>query len=234
MLLRSAAGSKLILLPLFALFIVAQLVQGSPDTTVRVDPQHVSAQVNEVFSVSIVVLNVQSLYGLDVILSWDPAILEAVSSTSLLGVESHTDGILHEAILPLRNNFSQDKGIYNVAGVSIGPAPAFNGDGKAATITFRVKAIGSCELRLNATLASYPDPISETISYAAIDGHFGESLPPREFDWNTLTIPLIALVVIIAGLSLIYILVKKDRRRKDMHAKTMTIRDRVIFSCNKS
>jgi len=229
MLLRSTAGSKLILFFVFALFVVAQLVQGSPDTTVRVDPQYVSAQVNEVFSVSIAVSDVQNLYGLDVILSWDPVILEAVNSTSLLGVESHADGILHEAILPLRNNFSQDKGIYNIAGISIGPAPVFNGDGKAATITFRVKTIGSCELRLNATLASYPDPISETISYTAINGHFGESPPPREFDWHTLTIPVVAVVVMVVGLSLIYILVKKNRQRKDMPAKTMPIRPSYIL-----
>jgi hypothetical protein len=219
MLLRSAAGSKPILFFVFALFFVAQLAQGSPDTTIRVDPQYVSAQVNEVFSVSITVSSVQRLYGLDVILSWDPAILEAVNSTSLLGVESHTDGILHEAILPLRNNVSQDKGIYNIAGVSIGPAPVFNGDGKAATITFRVKT----------TLASYPDPISETIFYTAIDGHFGESSPPREFDWHTLTIPVIAVVVMVVSLSLIYILVKKNRQRKDMPVKTMTIRPSYIL-----
>jgi len=163
-------------------------VRSSPTAKVKIDPRAVTASVGSQFNISIVIEDVTDLMGFDVKLRWDPAVLSCVGVQSLVGVESHPDGILYEGesgVLAIRNdvmNESDDVDIslsqfipfYWVAYASMVPAAPFNGTGKVATLTFNVTAAGSSRFDMfQIDLADNSKPISQPIPYEAVDGYFG-------------------------------------------------------------
>jgi len=175
-------------------------------TVLEVGPQTVTRQIGETFNVSIQIVEVQTLYGIDVLLRWDASILEATTATSHLGVEDHPDGVLHKTILTVADKLDQSSGEYHIAAASLSPAGSFNGSGTVAVITFSVKDNGSCNLTLaSATLASnvMVNGVATEITYTRINGYFttnSSSTPPEStgFDWNTLIIPAIIIIIVVA------------------------------------
>lgn len=152
-------------------------VEATSKTVVKVEPPVSFARVGETFTVNLTVANVQNLYGVEVALYWNVSILQVVDVDVRLGVESHTDGVLHEDILIAKNDTRNDVGTYWLAATSTAPAPSFNGSGNIVRLTFVVIEVGSCELDLETKLASNIIPLGSIhvapIAHTTVSGFFG-------------------------------------------------------------
>ena len=151
----------------------------SQTTTVVVEPEAVTATLGEPFTITVRLSNVQNLYGLEVILNWNPDVLEVTNVDVRLGVETYSDGVLHEAdsSLPLfivENNITQTLDQYRLVAISMNPAPSFNGSGNIVKITFNPLSLGDSILDLESQLSDYPPPdrdprISFPIDHTTLD-----------------------------------------------------------------
>ncbi|MBE0519969.1 hypothetical protein IBX35_02880, partial [Candidatus Bathyarchaeota archaeon] len=66
------------------------------ETIVYVDPPEVrDLEPSETFTINVKIANVTDLYGLDLQFGWDPTIIEYVSHTAKIPVETYPDGIMH-------------------------------------------------------------------------------------------------------------------------------------------
>jgi len=149
-------------------------VNAAPETIVKVEPYKSSVNVTETFTVNITVIDVQNLYGIDITLQWNPAILEAVNIDVRLG---QTDGVLHNPIYTVKN--STQKGKYVLAALSMTPAPPFDGNGSIVRIAFNVTNCGNSTIDLETELYDYPPPdreprVSWPIEHVTTDGVFTE------------------------------------------------------------
>jgi len=137
---------------------------------VYVDSEITEAIMNETFTVSAKIFNLTNnelpdpvipgrniplgnLYGLDIEFTWNATILEYLGHTTTIPVESYPDvpGILHEPVIPVRDEAIPDAGILNVAYASRAPAPFFNNPNASNTVfqaTFKVKMEQTSELKL--------------------------------------------------------------------------------------
>lgn len=159
------------------LFFVSQVTvtNAYSETEVSVNPVVNVAKPGESFIVNITVTDVQNLYGVEVTVLWNASFIKLVEINVKLGVETHSDGILHEPIFIAKNQTDNDKGEYSIAGTSTEPAPPFNGSGNIVTLTFMVINSGSCPLNIETKLADWPPPdreprISQPIPHMTISG----------------------------------------------------------------
>jgi hypothetical protein len=99
-----------------------------------------------------------NLFGLDIIFSWDPTVLEYVNHTVTIPVETYPTGVLHSPILPVLDEVNETAGTYQFAVTSMFPAEEFNNPGQHNTIfsiTLKTKTVGTSALKLqNVDLAS--------------------------------------------------------------------------------
>lgn len=149
----------------------AALAQVSSGTVVSVIPAQSNVRVGETLTVNITIGNVENLYGLDVTFNWNNSALHLQSATSNLGVESHSNGVLHEAagspIIVAEDNASQETSEYHLVATSQGTADSFNGSGTIATLTFNVTSLGHSALSLTSELADHPLPGETTSEFIA-------------------------------------------------------------------
>ncbi len=128
--------------------------------TVKIETS-TTASLGESFVVTIAVVNVNNLYGLEIVLNWDPAILQATNVDLRLGVESHSDGVLHEnpssrSVFIAENNLTQARGEYRLVATAMAPAAPFSGSGNIVKITFKPTSLGNSALDLESELSDYP------------------------------------------------------------------------------
>ena len=187
---------------LFLLLVYATYAQ-TTTTIVQVEPLHISAVIDETFTVKIVINNVQNLYGVDVTLSWNNTVLQVVSANHELGVESHQNGVLHEAtdtpIYVVEDNLDQQTASYHLLATSQNPVPSFSGNGTIAIITFKVLNVGHTELKLQSELADFPveGEHSNFITHVDVSGSVDTVIP--EFP----TVFSLALVVALVTITLL-------------------------------
>ncbi|MGC9346249.1 MAG: hypothetical protein ACP5ER_05620, partial [Candidatus Bathyarchaeales archaeon] len=142
------------------------------------------------------------LYGVEIALYWNASILEMVNADVRLGVEDHPDGVLHNLsdakISIYSNKIFQEQGKYVLAASSISPAPSFNGSGNIVRVTFNVTGVGSCDLSLEAKLASNIIPPGSTtvapITHTTINGFFVNE--PEQPPWLYIGV-LVAIVIVV-------------------------------------
>ena len=148
-------------------------------TTVKVEPSKTTPIVGETLTVNITISNVQNLYGVDVTLRWNNSALKVLSNTSLLGVESHPNGVLHENILIAEASASQQIGAYTLVATSTSPAASFSGRGTIATLTFNVTSLGRSTLELETELADKPaaDEPADFIAHNDVSSSVDVSIP---------------------------------------------------------
>jgi len=148
-----------------------------PDTSVIVEPNESSAIVGDSFSVNVTIVDVQNLYGLEAILSWNSTILALVNVEVQLGQDG---GVLNAPIYVAENSTQGSR--YTVSATSTNPAPSFNGTGNIVRLNFSVIGLGTSELDLQTQLYDYPpsdrDPhLSLPITHADVDGLFQSVIP---------------------------------------------------------
>ena len=149
---------------------------------VYVNPENSTYDLNEMFTIDVIVANVSGLYGADIRLSWDPTILEYVSHTMKIPVESFPGGILHEQVLSVKDDVDTTAGTYWLSQASMDPAPAFSGTGIAFTMTFKVIKLSACTLDITRVdLSNKPgSALEKTIK----DGYFlPVGAPEASFTW---------------------------------------------------
>ena len=155
----------------------------SDGTLVYVNPEKITGNLNDIFTIDIVVFNVTDLYGVDILFSWDPTILEYVSHTAKIPVEDYPDGILHEPGFIIKDDVDVTEGTYWLAYASMSPAEPFNGTGIAFNMTFRIVSLsGACILDIVA--AELSDGGGNPIAVEIKDGLFTPAgAPIARFSW---------------------------------------------------
>jgi hypothetical protein len=178
-------------------------------TLVKAEVSTTQPRVGDTLTVNIKLSDAQNVYGLDVTLDWNSAVLQLISATPQLGVESHSGGVLHESnsypIEVVDNNASQDTGEFHLAATSTGAStPAFSGSGTIATVTFNVTSTGSAGLTLEDVGLSEPagdgtynlvTPQVSVDSATAIGPQATASSTASVPEFQTQTIVLAALVI---------------------------------------
>lgn len=109
---------------------------------VTVQPQQLTAQVDQQITVQVNVVNVVNLFGAPFYLGYDPARLDVVSATE--GGFLNNDG---QSTVFL-NSIDSQKGQIIIGLSRLGPIGGVSGSGTLATITFRAKAAGPVTLTL--------------------------------------------------------------------------------------
>ncbi|MEM2112301.1 MAG: cohesin domain-containing protein [Candidatus Bathyarchaeia archaeon] len=146
--------------------------QNLDQTIVKVDPATISVDASEIFVVNITIIDVQNLYGVEVVVRWNTSLLQLVSIDIRLGVNSYPDGVLYE---PFMNITQENIGEYIIGATSYNPAPPFNGSGNIIRMTFQAIDNGESILDLETKLYDYPPPDREPreslpIPHTTIDG----------------------------------------------------------------
>jgi len=209
--------AKTLLFILFATLLTLSLIQpafpqGSGSTTVAVNPQVTNALLGETVKVNITLSNVQNLYGVDVTLLWDPSALSVQTIDIRLGVESHPDGVLHEAsstdIFIHENITDQVNGEYDLVATSVAPAPSFSGSGNIVIITFNVTNIGHSELILITELGDYNPSGSNLIDHTDVDGSVDSVIP--EFPS---AIAIVIVLILVTAATVVYKRIGKPRSK---------------------
>ncbi|MBS7620887.1 hypothetical protein KEJ32_02020, partial [Candidatus Bathyarchaeota archaeon] len=147
------------------------------------------------------VVDVQNLYGLEVVVRWDISLLQLVSVDIRLGVNSNHDGVLYE---PFINITQENIGEYIIGATSYTPAPPFNGSGNIIRITFEGIDNGESIIELETKLYDYPPPDrkpreSLPIPHTTIDGNV--TIIPEFSNMIILAIFLILATVILTLLT---------------------------------
>jgi hypothetical protein len=148
-----------------------------PDTAVIVEPKSSSVVVGETFSINVTVVDVQNLYGLEVILSWNSTVLALINTEVQLG---QNGGVLNSPVYIADNSTQGSR--YTVSATSTSPAPSFNGTGNIVRMNFSVIGTGACKLDLQTQLYDYPPPdrdprLSMPITHTDVDGFFQDVIP---------------------------------------------------------
>jgi hypothetical protein len=145
--------------------------------TLYVDPPEVlDLPIGSTFTISIKIFNVTGLYGFDIIIHWNPAILEYVSHEIRVPKNTYPDGVLWNPVLPVTNLADPIGGTVWIAYACMHPAPVFDGDGTFFKVTLRVIAEGSCPLNfLSHDLSDKP---AMAIPHYIQEGYFSNAPPP--------------------------------------------------------
>ena len=159
--LTTAPIMVLLLATICLMFYPILVVSSQVSTAVVVEPSTVSVHLGESFDVTVSLSNVQNLYGLEILLNWNPAVLRVANIDIHLGVETFSDGVLHESsysppIFIAENNLTQTRGEYRLVATSMAPAPSFSGSGSIVRITFEPIILGDSALDLESQLYDYP------------------------------------------------------------------------------
>lgn len=134
------------------------VLAGSPQVSVQ--PSSATINAGERVTIEIKVQNVVNLYGVDVELGYDPAILEAINPDGSLALQVQPGTFPNPASgFVVRNTVDNTAGHLQYAMTLLSPAPAVNGSGTAFTVYLRGKNGGTSSLLLTRTDLSAPGGI---------------------------------------------------------------------------
>ena len=129
----------------------------------------------EDFDVQIWINDVADLYGADVRLTFDPALVEVVDADGGASGVQIADGGFLQNIFTAVNEADNTLGTIEYAVTQLNPQPPANGSGVLAVITFRAKAVGSSPLAF--TFAQLANRDGEEIPAPASNGTVATTAP---------------------------------------------------------
>lgn len=188
-----------------ALLAVCLAGAAQASTTVKASASASQPKIGDTLTVTITVSDVQNLFGVDVQLNWNPNVLSLLEAKSMLGVESHPGGVLHEsatdALLIVDDSTSKETGVYSLAATSTGAASAFTGSGTIAVLTFNVTSAGQTGLALQSKLADKPaaDETSEFIQHTTSTDDVTTVVP----EFSSITIISVLVIAVTAAALLV-------------------------------
>jgi hypothetical protein len=119
---------------------------------IAVDVTSGEVGVGETTEVAVWVWRVGNLYGAEVHLWFDPALLEVVDTLSGDRSTQIEHGDLLAADYVVQNSVNNDAGTIDYAVSQMHPSHGVSGSGRLATIRFRAKATGVAEVRIEQAL----------------------------------------------------------------------------------
>ncbi len=130
-------------------YTTAALAQG--ESWIRLSPEKINAKVGKEFTIDVVVESAPKIYGVDVQLVYDPAVLEVVDMDGEIDGTQIAPGdfLDQEQSYSLQNQVDSQTGTIDFAATLLNPAPEAEGDGVLCEITFRAIADGNAELSLS-------------------------------------------------------------------------------------
>jgi Cohesin domain len=135
-------------LVILALGLWPAAASANPQAVVRPDPLSLGLRSGGEGSLSIRVDNVESMYGLEVHLTFDPNVVQVVDSDpSKAGVQLKPGDWLKGGFIAV-NKADNAKGTIDYAITLLNPAPPVSGSGVVATITFQAKNSGTSPLKI--------------------------------------------------------------------------------------
>jgi hypothetical protein len=182
-------------------------------TVIKAEASASQPHIGDTLTVNIKISNAQNLYGVDVTLNWNPSVLKLISATPQLGVESHSNGVLHESStypIDVEDNTQSDRE-YHLLATSTGSSTAsFSGSGTIATLQFNVTSAGPTGLALDAEL-------SERTS----DGQVTLVEPSATVDSINTVVPEFPLLIVVVGLAIVatatILIATKIRRHRPLN-----------------
>lgn len=141
-------------------------------TTVSVNPLNPSVSGCNTVDVYIDVNSVTNLYGLDVRLSFDPAVIEVVDFdplSAVVEIEPIIDPVLQfKAGFTVRNVVDNINGTIWYAATQISPTPVVNGSGHIARLRLRAKS--NAAAAMNFTYIKLSNPVGDSIPATGTNG----------------------------------------------------------------
>lgn len=120
----------------------AALAQSPAAVLVRVIPPGSQAEVGQFVDVAVEVVEVSNLYAIDVLMSFDPQVLQVVDQDpELAGVQVQLGTLLEPGFVVL-NLVDNDLGRLRLAMTQLNPAPPKSGTGAIVVVRFLAKAAG--------------------------------------------------------------------------------------------
>ncbi len=162
---RRWIGLALLLAVLFSTPIGYGLAQ---DTTVIIAPSSIEIALGATTTVDIRIENVNDLYGAEVHLTFDPALLEVVDADSGAAGVQIQPGTFPSPDYPAQNSVDQAAGKIDFAVTQMSPRDPVSGSGVLATVTFRGKAAGTSALNFTGAILANRD--GESIGTATQSG----------------------------------------------------------------
>lgn len=144
-------------------------VSAQSDALVRLQPVELLVGEGKTAAVEVWVEDVEDLYGLDIRLDFDPAVVEVVDA------DEGTDGLqiqpgeLLNLDFVLRNTADNESGTAWFALTQVNPSEAASGEGIAFSVTFRGKEAGASS-SISITYAKLVEPTGAEIPAATEDG----------------------------------------------------------------
>ncbi len=131
---------------------------GSPDaTTITFSPDPATVNGCETIEVGVWINDVEGLYGADVRVSFDPAVLEVVDALPASGIQVRPGTLLKPPLWTIRNTANNTTGQIIYAATQISPTLPYTGSGLFYTILFRAKSEGTSSLGFTYTKLSTRD-----------------------------------------------------------------------------
>lgn len=188
---------------LFSLVSTYFVYASAASTTVIAEASSTQLKVGDTLTVNIKVADAVDLYGLDVTLNWNTAVLKEISATNNLGVESHSNGVLHESVsypIDVEDDAVTD-GQYHLLATSQGATTqSFSGSGTIATVTFNVTGSGDIGLSLSAEF-SIRNSVGEVSLNEPSTSVSAVSIAVPEFP----TIAVVAVVAVAVAASVVFV-----------------------------
>jgi hypothetical protein len=164
---------KLTIKKVMVLFVLALFASGyfsvafAQSTVLNAQASQSQPHIGDSITVTLTISNVQNLFALDVTFTWDPTVLSLTNSKLNLGVELHSNGVLHGNSINTNPDNPQvgqisvkeEKvaGSYNLVASSAGASTdSFSGSGTIVTLTLKVLKIGNANLLLSSELSDKP------------------------------------------------------------------------------
>lgn len=154
-------------------------------TVVYVDP----AEVKDImppgtFTIKVKIANVTGLYGIDIQFTWDPTIIQYVTHSKRIPVQTYPDGILNKPTLPVRDDVDENASMpgsvpgtrYWLSEACMSPAVPFDGNGTIFEMTFQVVGLGNSQLKILYCILS--DQTGKPIARTLKHGVFINYSPP--------------------------------------------------------
>jgi len=169
-------GAALALLTLAPHPFAAPSVLASPlgqgNTTVSVQPAETHLTCGESAEVKIEISEVENLFGVDLKVSYDPAVVEVVDANATTPGKQIQQGDLPDVSggqgLIQVNTVDEGNGTASYAAVRLNPAPAQSGTGTIAAINFKGKAAGTTAVTLASVILA--DRNARAISAELVNG----------------------------------------------------------------
>jgi len=124
-------------------------------TVVRVLPATGGFAVGELIQVEVRIVNVENLYGADVQLAFDPAVLKVIDADpNLPGVQVSPSDELLSPDWVIKNEADNEAGTVWYAVTQLNPSPAVSGTGALCTFQFSVVGEGAVTVSIDPQLST--------------------------------------------------------------------------------